>query len=68
MAFSPALWLYLALTARGAGHGRRVLRRRLAQGREDPERIGEREGIPSLPRPDGRLIWFHAASVGESLS
>lgn len=68
MAFSPALWLYLALTARGAGHGRRVLQRRLAQGREDPERIGEREGIPSLPRPDGRLIWFHAASVGESLS
>ena len=68
MAFSPALWLYLALTARGAGHGRKVLRRRLAQGREDPERIGEREGIPSLPRPDGRLIWFHAASVGESLS
>ncbi len=68
MGFSPALWLYLALTARGAGHGRRVLRRRLAQGREDPDRIGEREGIPSLPRPDGRLIWFHAASVGESLS
>ena len=68
MAFSPALWLYLALTARGASRGRRILQRRLAEGREDPERIGEREGRASLPRPDGRLIWFHAASVGESLS
>ena len=68
MAFSPALWLYLALTARGASRGRRILRKRLAEGREDPERIGEREGRASLPRPDGRLIWFHAASVGESLS
>lgn len=68
MAVSPALSLYLALTARGAGYGRRVLRRRLAEGREDPDRLAEREGIASLPRPDGRLIWFHAASVGESLS
>ncbi|WP_299986821.1 3-deoxy-D-manno-octulosonic acid transferase [uncultured Ruegeria sp.] len=28
----------------------------------------ERLGHPSLPRPKGQLIWFHAASVGESLS
>jgi 3-deoxy-D-manno-octulosonic-acid transferase len=31
-------------------------------------RIHERLGQASLPRPTGRLIWFHAASVGESLS
>ncbi|MCA8880208.1 MAG: 3-deoxy-D-manno-octulosonic acid transferase [Rhodobacteraceae bacterium] len=68
MTASPALSLYLALSARGAGYGRRVLKKRLEAGREDPERIGEREGIAGLPRPDGRLIWFHAASVGESLS
>lgn len=34
----------------------------------DPKRFSEKKGIPSLPRPEGRLIWFHAASVGESLS
>ena len=28
----------------------------------------ERLGHASLPRPNGTLIWFHAASVGESLS
>ncbi|MEX0303062.1 MAG: 3-deoxy-D-manno-octulosonic acid transferase [Leisingera sp.] len=32
------------------------------------ERVRERLGHASLPRPAGRLIWFHAASVGESLS
>lgn len=31
-------------------------------------RIGERAGRATLPRPDAPLIWFHAASVGESLS
>lgn len=33
-----------------------------------PERMQERLGHASLDRPLGRLIWFHAASVGESLS
>lgn len=33
-----------------------------------PERRRERLGHATLPRPAGRLIWFHAASVGESLS
>lgn len=45
-----------------------LLRRRLARGKEDPLRIGERKGRPSLPRPAGQLIWFHAASVGETMS
>jgi 3-deoxy-D-manno-octulosonic-acid transferase len=44
------------------------LRRRLRAGREDSLRFGERHGIASQPRPDGFLIWFHAASVGESMS
>lgn len=34
----------------------------------DPERFPERAGYATAPRPDGRLLWFHAASVGESLS
>lgn len=45
-----------------------VLERRARAGKEDPQRLGERLGRPSLPRPDGRLVWLHAASVGESLS
>jgi 3-deoxy-D-manno-octulosonic-acid transferase len=31
-------------------------------------RAGERRGIAGAPRPDGRLVWLHAASVGETLS
>lgn len=31
-------------------------------------RAPERVGRATLPRPDGRLIWLHAASVGETLS
>lgn len=32
------------------------------------DRIAERLGQATLPRPKGDLVWFHAASVGESLS
>jgi len=42
--------------------------RRARRGKEDQFRIGEREGIPSLGRPEGKLIWFHCASVGESMA
>lgn len=52
--FRPALESYLA--------------RRLARGKEDAARLGERKGQPSRPRPEGALIWLHAASVGESIS
>jgi 3-deoxy-D-manno-octulosonic-acid transferase len=36
------------------------------QGKEDPARRGERYGIAGLPRPEGPLVWVHAASVGET--
>ncbi len=39
---------------------------RAAKGKEDRTRRGERFGHASLPRPQGPLIWFHAASVGET--
>lgn len=45
-----------------------MLRRRAARGKEAPHRLSEREGIDATPRPPGRLLWLHAASVGESLS
>ncbi|WP_239451544.1 3-deoxy-D-manno-octulosonic acid transferase [Elioraea rosea] len=44
------------------------LARRAARGKEFPARLAERRGIASLPRPNGTLLWLHAASVGESLS
>ena len=47
---------------------RLLLRRRLARGKELPERLGERCGRATLPRPRGRLLWLHAASVGETVS
>ncbi|MBX3505218.1 MAG: 3-deoxy-D-manno-octulosonic acid transferase [Parvibaculum sp.] len=45
-----------------------LLTKREERGKEDPSRRGERFGIASAPRPEGTLIWIHAASVGESLS
>jgi 3-deoxy-D-manno-octulosonic-acid transferase len=39
---------------------------RSRQGKEDPARRAERYGQSRLPRPDGPLMWIHAASVGET--
>ena len=47
---------------------RLMLRRRAARGKELPDRLPERRGIDPAPRPPGRLLWLHAASVGESRS
>ena len=46
---------------------RRIVARLTDQG-ISPKRAAERMGRATLPRPEGRLVWFHAASVGESLS
>ena len=45
-----------------------ALWRRSRRGKEIPTRLGERRGIASRPRPAGKLIWLHAASVGETVS
>jgi len=41
---------------------------RQRRGKEAPGRLGERRGIDPTPRPPGRLLWLHAASVGETAS
>lgn len=41
---------------------------RASHGKEDKARINERLGQPKRERPAGKLIWCHAASVGESLA
>jgi len=44
------------------------LRFRLARGKEDGTRFPERFGYSKHKRPDGVLVWIHAASVGETNS
>lgn len=41
---------------------------RKRRGKEDPVRMPERMGRYTHPRPAGKLIWVHGASVGEALS
>lgn len=45
-----------------------MLHRRVHHGKELANRLPERYGLDPTPRPDGRLIWLHAASVGEAVS
>ncbi len=60
--------LYRGLTTLGAPLIALYLRWRRALGKEDRARFAERLGVASVPRPAGRLVWLHAASLGESLS
>lgn len=57
--------LYSALGTLGMPLIRHYLNRRCARGKEDATRLPERFGHASQPRPDGGLVWLHAASVGE---
>ena len=63
---APGLALYRAVTGLLAPLANPLLARRVRAGKEDQGRLGERRGQPSRPRPDGPLVWLHAASVGES--
>ena len=44
------------------------INKRKENGKEDIARFNERIGRPQKPREEGKLIWMHGASVGESLS
>ena len=46
----------------------RYIEKRKKRGKEDIKRFNERVGRPIKPRPEGKLIWMHGASVGESIS
>lgn len=41
---------------------------RATRGKEFPARLAERRGESAILRPAGRLLWIHAASVGETQS
>lgn len=69
MADRPALVSLYLLSARLLTPAYHLLQwSRLRKGKDDPARKGERFGIASRPRPQGPLIWVHAASVGETNS
>ncbi len=63
-----SLILYAAATALLQPLVPLILDRRARRGKEDPARLGERLGRSATPRPEGRLVWLHGASIGESLS
>lgn len=66
MSFSPALLFYRGLTALVGPFAGAWLNARVRSGKEDEDRIGERFGRYTQARPEGTLVWLHAASVGES--
>lgn len=62
------VWLpaYRGLTRALTPAGPAILSWRTRKGKEDPKRRYERLGLAALSRPAGRLVWIHAASVGET--
>lgn len=63
---TPLLKSYSAATRIAASALPFWLKRRAKKGKEDAKRLGERYGITEAKRPEGKLVWLHAASVGES--
>ncbi|MCL4766944.1 MAG: DUF374 domain-containing protein [Hyphomicrobiaceae bacterium] len=61
-----SLKVYRTLTGLARPAAPLVLRARAGRGKEDALRRAERLGRASVPRPDGVLVWIHAASVGET--
>jgi 3-deoxy-D-manno-octulosonic-acid transferase len=62
------LWAYRLITAMAVPLATMALAHRLKRGKEIAARLQERRGESSVARPDGQLVWVHAASVGEMLA
>jgi 3-deoxy-D-manno-octulosonic-acid transferase len=60
--------LYAAATTLATPGLRAMLAQRATRGKEVLERLDERRGIDATARPLGKLLWMHAASVGETVS
>ncbi len=60
--------IYKILTLCSAPILSQILKNRCKSGKEISSRILEKKGITNKPRPNGKLIWFHGASVGEAQS
>ncbi len=64
----PALRAYLAASHAIPLIAPRLLGRRVARGKDLPDRWREKLGEPSQPRPDGPVVWLHAVGLGEVLA
>lgn len=62
------LRLWLGLSRGVAPLARWHLARRVRRGKESPDRVAEKMGHATLPRPNGPLVWMHAVGVGEVLA
>lgn len=62
------LRLYRTATALLEPAGAAMLVWRRGRGKEDATRMAERRGYPGVNRPEGRLVWLHGASVGETVA
>jgi len=62
------LILWQILTFAAAPLLRYHLQKRLARGKELPDRWQEKLGMAGLPRPEGRIVWLHAVGLGEVLA
>ena len=62
------LKIYSKITSKALPLWEKLLTFRLSKGKEDETRVNERRGITDATRPEGKLIWLHAASVGETQS
>ncbi len=65
---SPLLWAYIAFSQVSGSLWRISHRSRVKKGKEIAERLPEKYGRYSQPKPSGQVLWFHALSVGESLA
>lgn len=63
-----ALRAYEGLARLFHGFAPRLLKKRVAEGKDDSQRFAERLGVTATARPQGPLVWFHGVSVGESVS
>lgn len=64
----PMLRLVLGVGAVLQPLARPLLKRRLARGKEDPDRWREKLGETDALRLDGPLVWLHGVGVGEVMA
>jgi len=62
------LSIYQYIMRRNEERLKSLLQKRVNNGKEHPKRFIEKQGISDVARPDGALIWLHAASLGEAQS
>ena len=62
------VWGYIFAYHTAAPTGPLEHKEAFEEGKEDVNRVTERYGIPTHPRPEGPLIWLHAVGLGEVMA